>query len=118
MKKMEYDGAKPISKSEVEERLKSSNPEIVSKTLVDLFDHLDDLKWVFKTLRGHLTHSDTWVAGTAVRLLGEYARSKDSSSVDQVRGALVMVSHREDLSGAIEDVIEDLDMMATKADRD
>ena len=106
-----YHDVPEITREQAERALSSGSVEEISHALAALAFHEPDFRWVQELCLNYLDSSDRQIGGLAATCLGHLARIHKAIDKDRVLAALRRRLTDAELSGRIEDAIDDIEML-------
>jgi hypothetical protein len=112
---LKYREVLPISRGDAEDAFAKDQPESVIHALLSLAYHDPDWRWVQSFCVKYARHEDLWVRRTAVTCLGHLARIHGEVDEDIILPLLEDLSSQSELSGWVNDALDDIRMFAGEA---
>lgn len=109
-----YDEVKPIDRNIAEVYFSSGDPECICNALVAITFHDQDWKWVQEKCLFFLMSENTDISGLSATCLGHIARIHGQLDEDRVVNMLQERLTDPQLSGRIEDALDDIEMFLPK----
>jgi hypothetical protein len=103
-----YDEPSGITKEKFLEVIAAGVISIVCQAIVDAVHYIDDYDWLLNQYSNLLNHPDVQVRGVTVTCIGHLARLNERADKKQLLSILEPLLDISDISGRVEDAIEDI----------
>lgn len=110
---MRYQPLEPVSKDEAESRFASGDAQLTAETLISIALNYPDNAWVEKYISRFAAHQHPDVRRAAALSLGHLARIHGYVG-DSALTAVQALIDDEDMSGAVDDALEDVKMFTQR----
>ncbi len=109
MDEMTYYDSNDITKEIAIEQLRSSDRKILTETLIDIVNSIDNPTWILEVCNKFAYHADYWVAKTAINCIGDLVRIHKYFAIKEIKTILKRISkERKELKDVIKDVKSDI----------
>jgi len=107
---MQFNNTTVIDKASAESIFASNDEKQICQTLVSLAFHEQDWQWVQNYCLKFLQSDNANIAGISATCLGHIARIHRKLEKDKVVSALQLMLSNDQISGVVEDALDDISM--------
>ena len=111
---MKYQEVLPISRQEAEKAFESNDSSQISDALLRVTYYDSDWSWIQSKCLEFIKYQDKNIRGLAVTCLGHLARIHGTLDVDKVVPILESLSDDPEISGKIDDALDDIQMFVSE----